>query len=92
VYYRGKAYRPGVLPREQQGPVSAIHAIQLLEERIRSSTRGGGRSTYSSYELNLVFTDGERLNVLDHGKADAVLEAARQLASTLHVPIWQARH
>jgi hypothetical protein len=91
VYYRGKAYRPGVLSREQQGPMSAIHALQLVEERIRSSTRGGGRSTFTSYELNLVFADAERLNVLDHGKADAVLEAAQQLASALHVPIWQAR-
>jgi hypothetical protein len=91
VYYVGKAYRPGVLSREQQGPVSAIHAVQLLQERIRSSSRSGGRSTYTSYEMNLVFTDGERLNVLDHGKAEAVLEAAQQLASALQVPIWQER-
>jgi hypothetical protein len=88
VYYRGKAYRPGVHPREQQGPVSAIHALQLLKEHIRSTS--SARSTFTSYELNLVFADGERLNVLDHGKGDAVLEAACQLASTLHVPLWQA--
>jgi hypothetical protein len=92
VYYRGKTYRPGVLPREEQGPVSAIHAIQLLDERIRTTSGSSGQSTYTSYEMNLVFVDGGRLNVLDHGKSEDVLEAARQLAGMLDVPIWQASY
>lgn len=91
VYFRGKQYdHRQQLPRDIQGRLADVHALQLLDERIRSNSSKGGSSTYSSYELNLVFADGERVNVLDHGKQAAVVDAAQELAGFLNVPIWQA--
>jgi len=78
--------------RMESGWLQDIHAIQLLSERIRSSSSSGGSSQYTSYELNLVFKDGERLNVMDHGKQDAVVIAAKKLGKFLNVPIWQAQY
>lgn len=92
VYFRGTAYRSGTLPGDVQGPLTAIHALQVLQERIHSSSSANGSSTFTSHELNLVFVDGSRANVLDHGRDDAVLDAARQLAAALDVPVWQASY
>lgn len=89
VYYRGPAYRSGVSSPDVQGSLSSIHALQLLQERIQSSS-GNGSSSFTSHELNLVLADGTRVSVLDHGKGEAVLDAAKQLAAALDVPIWQA--
>lgn len=91
VYYRGKAYRSGASSPAVQGALASIHALQLLQETIRSSS-GGGPSSFTSHELNLVLADGTRVNVLDHGKGEAVLDAAKQLAAALDVPIWQAAY
>lgn len=91
VYYRGPAYRAGVESASVQGALSSIHALQLLQERIQS-TASSGSSSFTSHELNLVLADGTRVSVLDHGKGEAVLEAATQLAAALDVPIWQAAY
>lgn len=64
---------------------SDIHAIQLLAEYIRSD-----KSSYHSYELNLVLKNGERLNVVDHGSRSKLLEDARLLSEFLNKPIWDA--
>lgn len=87
VYYRGKKYDYRVTQdRESQGQLSEIYALQLISERMRSSK---GRS-YTSYELNLVFKDGDRINIMDHGKGDDVEASAKKLAQFLNVPVWQA--
>ncbi|MBN2652283.1 MAG: hypothetical protein JXR63_07865, partial [Spirochaetales bacterium] len=39
-----------------------IHALQLISEYCRSD-----KSSYYSYELNLVLENGQRINVVDHG-------------------------
>ena len=62
-----------------------IHAIQLLSEFVR-----GSKSSYYSYELNLVLKDGKRLTVVDHGNLKHLREDARKLAQFLGVPIWDA--
>ncbi|GHA83387.1 hypothetical protein [Cognatilysobacter bugurensis] len=92
VYFRGKTHRSRGGPRDVQGPLASIHALQVLQERIRSSSSSGGAGSFTSHELNLVFADGSRVNVLDHGHGDAVLDAAKQLGSALDVPIWQASY
>ena len=45
-------------------------------------------SPNSSYELNLVLQDGERLNVVDHGSFDVLREDAAKLGEFLGVPVW----
>jgi hypothetical protein len=92
-YFRGKQYGQLNTPdREQQGRLSDIYAIQLINERIQSSSSNNGSSSYMSYELNLVFKDGGRLNVMDHGDGDAIDKSAIELGKFLNVPIWKAHY
>jgi len=44
-----------------------------------------------SYEMNLVLTDGDRVNIMDHGKSKDVDESAQILGEFLAVPIWKAQ-
>ncbi len=91
-WYRGKQPDPMSMSapdREKHGRFEDIHALQLLRETVRSSSSNGGSSTYDSYELNLVFRDGERLNVMDHGNRESLEESARQLGAFLNVPVWK---
>jgi len=60
-----------------------IHALQLLAELVRSN-----KSTYTSYELNLVLSDGRRINVVDHGDRDKIAADAQALGEFLEVPVW----
>ena len=88
LYFRGKEYdKCNLLDRAQQGHLKDIHAIQLINKRI-----GGGSMTFTGYELNLVFKDGERTNVMDHGKGEDVEDSAKQLGDFLNVPIWKAQY
>lgn len=61
-----------------------IHALQLITEQIK------GKSSYSSYELNLVLNDGRRINVVDHGGKDRIRADAAALAKFLNKPLWDA--
>ena len=60
-----------------------IHAIQLISECCR-----GNKSSYYSYELNLVLKDGKRVNVVDHGNHDKLCEDAEALSQFLERPVW----
>ena len=87
-YWRGR--KDPSLPLAGAAPkdsvrIEEIHALQILSEYC-----SGGDSSYYSYELNLVLKDGSRMNVVDHGKYDRLLEDAEVLANFLDVPIWDA--
>ncbi len=92
-YYRGKELKrihsQGI---EQQGKLDDVYAIQLINERIQSSSSNGRSSTYTSYELNLILKDGSRVNVMDHGDAEDIEFSAKSLAGFLDVPIWKAQY
>jgi len=62
-----------------------IHALQIISEYCR-----GDKSSYYSYELNLVLGDGGRLNVVDHGNLRKLREDAQRLARFLGKPLWDA--
>ncbi len=62
-----------------------IHALQLISEYCR-----GDKSSYYSYELNIVLEDGKRINIADHGKQNNLLDDARTLADFLEKPVWDA--
>jgi hypothetical protein len=62
-----------------------IHALQLIAEYCR-----GNKSSFYSYELNLVLQDGQRINVVDHGNPAKLQEDAATLSAFLKKPIWDA--
>ena len=62
-----------------------IHALQLISEYCR-----GDKSSYYSYELNLVLKDGSRINVTDHGGRSAIQQDAQTLSNFLGKPLWNA--
>ncbi|MCB4428603.1 hypothetical protein FZX09_07325 [Synechococcus sp. MU1643] len=65
--------------------LNQICAIQLIREYVR-----GNKSSYYSYELNLVCSNGERINIVDHGSLRVIRNDADQLADYLSVPVWDA--
>jgi hypothetical protein len=69
----------------QSGSLREVAAIQLIAERVR-----GSKSTYRSYELNLVMRDASRVLVVDHGAIRRMREEAATLAAALRVPLWDA--
>lgn len=62
---------------------SDIHAIQVIEEYIRSD-----KSRYYSYELNLVLKDANRINIIDHGNYKQIADDAQDIAKFIGVPVW----
>ncbi|MEX2435247.1 MAG: hypothetical protein WD735_01100 [Balneolaceae bacterium] len=65
--------------------LSDIRGLQLISEYIRSD-----KSSYHSYELNLVLMDGSRVNVVDHGNAVKLRNDAKILSEFLGKPVWDA--
>ncbi|HXK18382.1 MAG TPA: hypothetical protein VNG33_11295 [Polyangiaceae bacterium] len=61
-----------------------IHALQVVAEYC------GAKSKFYSYELNLVFANGERSNVVDHGDLARLRRDATALARFLDVELWDA--
>lgn len=68
------------------GGLDDIHALQLLSKR----RNGGKGSNYNSHELNLVLTDGCRVNIVDHGNITQIRQEAKTLSKFLGIPIWDA--
>jgi len=64
-------------------PLNDIHALQILSEYIK-----GNKSSYYSYELNLIFRDGSRANVVDHGNLDKIRADARKVSQFINRPVW----
>ena len=76
---------------DQQGrkdyvPLEKIHALQLISEHC-----SGNKSSFYSYEINIVLSDGSRVNVIDHGDKKQIREDARKLTQFLgDKPVWDA--
>jgi len=72
---------------------SGIKGVQVELDRVRglqvlSEYCSGNKSSYYSYELNLVLDDASRVNVVDHGDLKALREDAQVLGQSLEVPVW----
>lgn len=63
-------------------PLNDIHALQILSEYIK-----GNKSSYYHYELNLIFRDGSRENVVDHGNLDKIREDAHTVGQFINRPV-----
>lgn len=72
-------------PGSHSTRISNIHALQIISEYVR-----GDKSSYYSYELNLVLKDGSRLNVIDHGDVYRIRENAGVLSQFLGKPVWDS--
>ena len=89
-YYSGKGLsKVNSGKQNKQGKLEDIVALQIISEWVVSHSNNGGSNSYNSYELNLVFSDGERANVMDHGNADSLEKDADRLGDFLAIPIWR---
>ena len=79
--------------------VSGAGVLLFQFNRIRIAQTGfsdqdthisGSKSSYTSYELNLVLDDGSRINVVDHGNLDRLRGDATTLSRFLSKPVWDA--
>ena len=50
----------------------------------------GSKSSYYSYELNLVLHDGSRINVVDQGNLKRLRSDANAFSQFLDKPVWDA--
>ena len=71
--------------RKHFAELERIHALQLIAEYVR-----GNKTSYYSYELNLVLGNGDRVNVIDHSNESKLREDARTLSAFLEKPVWDA--
>lgn len=87
LFWRGK--RPNLSDSEQKPDtwcrIAEIVGIQVLRERVK-----GDKSSYFSYEINLVLEDASRRHVVDHGSLKQVSLDAQHLGEFLQVPVWEA--
>ena len=82
IFYRSSC---SFVRKGRTASLENIRAIQLVREYIR-----GNRNSYYSYELNLVCSSGDRINIVDHGSLRAIREDAEILANYLSLPVWDA--
>lgn len=93
IYWRGRE-TPTLRHTDKRTswPLESVHAVQLISEYCSGNSSSGdeGSRSFYSYELNLIFQDGRRTNVVDHGKRSLIAKDARSLAAFLDVPLWDA--
>ncbi len=69
--------------------LSSVVALQVINEKVESSSHDNRSQIYQSYELNLIFDSGKRLNLLEHGNLKALEADALMLSNFLEVPAWK---
>ncbi len=62
-----------------------IHAVQIIKEYVRSN-----KSSYYSYEINLVMKDATRVNVIDFGNYKQIKKDAKIISQFLVKPLWDS--
>ena len=68
--------------KTEKEDLSNIYALQFLGKFCNDEDK-----SYWSYELNLVFNNGDRKNIVDHSDYELLLEDATKLAEFLGVPL-----
>jgi len=85
--WRGRKPASGSFEDSDQFRLQRIKGLQMLAKRVSGSH---GDRTYSSYELNLILDNHDRINVMDHGDVDALRADAEKLSEFLDVPLFDA--
>ncbi len=84
-YWKGRQpppYSLGAAPQDATS-LAQVHALQIVSEYC-----SGSKSSFTSFELNLVLQDGSRRHVVDHGNLKGLRADARELSIFLAVPLW----
>jgi len=86
-YWKGREEPNQMINAEYQKytKLNDIHALQIISEHVR-----GNKSSYTSYELNLIMKDRSRINIVDHGNINALRSDAIILSQFINVPVWDA--
>ena len=71
--------------RRRKIGINDIGALQILSHKNINK-----KGSYYSFELNLVFNDATRLNVVNHNAMQATRDDAAILSAALRVPVWDA--
>lgn len=87
-----------------QMPIAQIHALQIINFSKSSASllqadqnemhgdelakRGCSSDQVREYEINVVFRNGERVNIISHRNCRAIMHDATALASFLEIPVW----
>lgn len=88
-FFRISEYGETTSVSEQaHGRLRDIEALQVIAETIRTRSKNTTRS-FTSYELNLVLHDGERLNVMDHGNRKKFAADTELISQFLNLPVWR---
>ncbi len=74
----------GRTAQDNYSELSRVGALQIIAEFCQ------GKSSYYSYELNLVLDDGRRINIVDHGNLQKLREDAKTLSAFIGKPLWDA--
>jgi hypothetical protein len=85
-YWTGRSTRPPGRRRstsDTSGDTKDIHAIQILARLYRGEDR-----PMLLYELNLVFSDGKRVSLIDSVWPSAIRDDATRLSAFLERPVW----
>lgn len=81
-FYKG--YNRNVLKKTKNNiPLNRIVGIQLIGEIVK-----GDKSSYKSYEINLILDNFTRILVIDHGNGEGIVQDAKAISHFLNVPIW----
>ena len=73
----------------QQGSLNDIYAIQLIDKIHESTDPDGGSSEYTSYDLNIVLQQGERINLMNQGNSKDLVKSAKIISELLNIPVWK---
>lgn len=83
-----------------QMPITQVHALQVVNYSSRMSDQKNSDSDNpqsglrtdqagaNEYEVNVVFRDGKRVNIINHRNGKAISHDAAKLAEFLDVPVW----
>jgi len=72
-----------------QMPVAQIYALQIVSYTNHESTeQTGARRAIREYEVNVVFRNGERVNIINHKNKKAISSDTEELSTFLDVPVW----
>lgn len=88
IYYSaGIAANPNKLLPNEIGNINDFYAVQLLSETLPTN-----KGAFRSHELNIVLKNAQRINLMDHGDINNILESAEIISNSLKIPIWQASY
>jgi hypothetical protein len=81
-----------IKPTPNVEPFQPIYALQVIDQEASLTDDKGAETgeTELMYQLNLIFKDESRTNLICHGHLESIQESADAIGSFLNVPTWKA--